>query len=135
MDTLRFKSLLNCITDIVGHMSCICTTPGFTDRPRWLMKCKTMSLLLQAGEAAHQNSMAVTASRKETLLKRPGIYRQSKTSCLFASNPHGGTCSIHTTSSVCGRSFLYIRIRWFGGCVAKTYYHHMPARTLRRNAH
>lgn len=51
---------------------------------------------LLAGGAAHQNSMGVTASLKETLLKHSGIYRRSKTSCLLAPNPHGGTCSIHT---------------------------------------
>lgn len=113
-----------------------CATHLLSQWIRCLMKSKMMSFFfLQTGEAAHQNSMRLTASPKETFLKHSSIYRQSKTSCLLPSNPYRGTCSIHATS-ICGRSFIYNaecrpphRIRRIGGCVAETYHHQIPAST------
>lgn len=96
----------------------------------------TTCLFVQTGEAAHQNSMAVTASLKQTFLEHHSIYRQSKTSCLLHSNPHGGTCSIHNTSS----SFIYNAgpPHQSGGLCDKDLLSsscQLAHQTLRRNAH
>lgn len=106
--------------NVLSHISWIHTWFHSEDAGWWNTR---WCLFSQTGEAAHQNSVVVTASLKESRLKRSSIYRQRKTSCFPPSlrrNMRHSHYIFHSWRKFYIKCRPLHRIRQFGGCVAKT---------------
>lgn len=97
---------LNRPPHILKHINWICTTPGFTAR-RWLMRCKMTSFFCRQEKHHNRTVQEWQLPWRKPFWGAAVFIDTAKHPVFFHSNPHGGTCSIHTMSSICGGSFIY----------------------------